>query len=102
MQWVDWGTSAPEKHKALAQLWVSELVTEQTRQISERNNADVIEIIRQSSAHGALRGRPVTFVSAIMEAMTGATMDFIIRDPKGADEYRRSGFDAFWNAIAKP
>ncbi len=102
MQWVDWGTSAPDKHKALAQLRVSELVTEQTRRISELNNADLIEIIRQSSAHGALRGRPVAFVNALMEAMAGATMDFIIRNPKEADDYRRSGFAAFWSAIAKP
>lgn len=100
-KFVDWGVAQPEKRRAMAQLAVSERLTEQSRSTGMQSFAHINEMIQTSVASGALRDQPPAFVSAIMSALAETTMDFIVREPADAQRYRQAGFDAFWNAIAQ-
>lgn len=100
-KFVDWGVAQPQKRRAMAQLAVSERLTEQTRATGMQSFADINTMIQASVASGALRDHPPAFLSAIMSALAETTMDFIAREPGEAERYRQAGFDAFWNAIAR-
>ena len=99
-QYVRWGVSYPQKRKVLAQLGVSDRITEQSKAAGMRAFTEINEMLQESVASGALRHRPPAFVGAIMASLAETTMDFMARDPAHADDYATSGFEAFWNAIA--
>ena len=42
----------------------------------------------------------MSFVASIMNALTEATMDFMIQDPANAKKHCKAGFEALWRAIA--
>ena len=90
----------PEKRKVVAQLGVSDRITEQTKAAGMRSFTEINAMLAESVASGALRNVPPTFVGAIMGSLAETTMDFMARDPARADDYAMSGFEAFWNAIA--
>lgn len=100
-RFVDWGVAQPHKRRAMAQLAVSERLTDHTRSTGMQSFADINAMIQASVASGALRDHPPAFLSAVMGALAETTMDFIAREPANAERYRQAGFDAFWNAIAR-
>jgi AcrR family transcriptional regulator len=101
-QYVRWGVSYPQKRKVLAQLGVSDRITEQSKVAGMRAFTEINEMLQESISSSALRDRPPAFVGAIMASLAETTMDFMARDPTHADAYTTSGFEAFWNAIATP
>ncbi|MGH8447299.1 MAG: TetR/AcrR family transcriptional regulator [Solimonas sp.] len=100
-RYVDWGVAHPAKRKAMAQLAVSDRISEQTRAVMMRSFAEMNELLGDTLAHGPLRGCPDNFVGALMGAMAETTMEFMSREPKSAERYADAGFEAFWNAVAK-
>lgn len=100
-KYVDWGVGNPQKRKALAQLDVSDRITAQSKAAGMEAFAEVNAMMQESIASGLLRDHPPAFVSAIMSALMETTMNFMARDPEQAERYAGSGFDVFWNAIAK-
>jgi AcrR family transcriptional regulator len=98
--YVNWGVRSPQKRKALAQLGVSERISEETKAAGMRAYADINAMIEESIGDGALRNIPPAFVSAILSSLAQTTMEFIARDPRQTKRYIDSGFEAFWNAIA--
>jgi len=100
-KYLDWGVAYPDKRKVLAQLGVSDRITPHTRAAGALVFSELTALLDESIAGGALRDHPADFVSAIMSALAETTMDFMIRDVARAAQYSESGFDAFWNAIAK-
>jgi AcrR family transcriptional regulator len=99
-QFVDWGVAHPHKRRAMAQLSVSDRLTEHARATGMQAFADVNVLLDESIASGTLRDHPPAFVAAILAALAETTMDFIAREPADAERYRNAGFEAFWNAIA--
>jgi AcrR family transcriptional regulator len=99
-QYVHWGVSFPEKRKVLAQLGVSDRITEQSKATGMRAFAQINAILQESIAGGALRDLPPAFAGGIMGALAETTMDFMAKDSGRAEDYAASGFEAFWNAIA--
>ena len=98
-RWVDWGTSKPARRRALAQLNVPDRISEASRAASMERSAMGIEIVRRASADGALKDQSIEFVGSIFEALAGATMDFMIRDPRNAEAYRDAVFDTLWKGL---
>ncbi|PLZ03950.1 TetR family transcriptional regulator [Burkholderia sp. WAC0059] len=99
LAYVGWGCAHPEKRRAIARLGLSERITEATRTTGNQAFAEISATMQTAAALGRLRDCPPGFVGAIMNSLADATMDFIVRDPAGAEHYRAAGFDAFWNAI---
>lgn len=98
--WVNWATLEPDKRRALAQLSVSDEITQQSREIGHRSMAGVAALLERSRENGPMRGAPLGLVANLLNAAAEATVDFILVDPANADTHRQTGFDAMWRMIA--
>ena len=100
-KYVNWGVAHPHRRRALAQLSVSDRITERTRAAVTEAMGDLGNIVDDSIAAGILRDQPPAFVSAIMGSLAETTVDFMMREPAQAEQYSVYGFEAFWHAVAK-
>ncbi|CAH0339153.1 TetR/AcrR family transcriptional regulator [Rhizobium sp. CECT 9324] len=98
-RWTDWGVSNPSKRRALAQLGVSDQITEASRKAVAVVAGPAVAIVHRARSAGALRDAPLAYVGALVETMAGATIDFIIHDPGHAEGVRDAGFEALWQAL---
>jgi AcrR family transcriptional regulator len=99
-RWLRWATAFPEKHRALAQLEVSDEITSATHQTASQALAGIAWLLERSRENGPMRDAPLAFVVALAGAIAEATIDFTLRDPDNADAHARTGFDALWRMIA--
>jgi AcrR family transcriptional regulator len=98
--WLRWATSEPDKRRALAQLSVSDEISQQSRAIGRRAMAGVAALLERSREKGVLRTAPPGLVANLINAVAEATVDFIILDPANAEAHRTTGFDAMWRMIS--
>ena len=98
--WLRWAAAHPEKRRALAQLDVCDEVTAATHQAASQAMTGVARIVERSRAGGPMRDAPLGFVVALANALAETTIDYILRDPGGADGFGSAGFDALWRLIA--
>jgi AcrR family transcriptional regulator len=98
--YVNWGVADPGKRKVVAQLSVSERITEQSRAAGMAGFTDLNAFLSQSIGSKLLRQQPAAFVGSILGAIAETTMEFMVRDPARAEQYSQAGFEAFWNALA--
>jgi hypothetical protein len=47
-----------------------------------------------------MKRAPMPFVSAMMNSVAEATMDFIVSDPAHADAHGKAAFEALWRMVA--
>lgn len=92
--WTHWGAKNPTKRRALAQLSVSDEISSVSRKAAAQYAAPTIDLIIRASASGALRDAPARYVTALVEAMASTTTDFMISEPRKADELSLAGFQA--------
>ena len=97
--WADWAMAFPEKRRALVQLGVSDEITPATRTTGHKTMAKIAELMERCRANGPMRDAPMSFVSAIMNSLADATMDFMIQNPAHADRHCKAGFDALWRIL---
>ena len=100
-RYIDWGHTHAPLRKAMGQLAVSERISPTTKEIGTAAFSDVAGLLDELAATGALRGQSLEFVGAVMESIAETTLTFIAREPARVDDYRRSGFEAFWGAVSK-
>ena len=98
--WMRWALNNPEKRRALAQLGVSDEITPETRAKGHQLMSGIADVIKHTRADGPMRDAPLPFVSAMLNALAEATMDFMISDPTNADEHCRVGIEAAWRLLA--
>jgi len=98
--WMYWALSNPDKRRALAQLAISDEITPASRAAGHKTMASIGNLMEKSRAKGHMRDAPIGFVSAIMNSVAEATMDFMVHDPTNADKHCKVGFDAIWRVIA--
>lgn len=97
--WMTWALSSPEKRRALAQLGVSEEIKPETRAAGHKTMAGIAELMERSRANGPMRTAPMGFVTALMNSVAEATMDYMVQDPKNAKKHCKAGFDALWRML---
>jgi AcrR family transcriptional regulator len=98
-RYVSWGVVNPQKRKVLAQLGVSERVTEQSKAAGMVGFTELNAFLSRSVGSKILRQQPAAFVGSLLGAIAETTMDFMSRDPPRAEQYSQAGFEAFWNAL---
>ena len=98
--WMHWAMSNPDKRCALAQLSISDEITPASRAAGHKTMVSIGKLVEKSRANGPMRDAPIGFVSAIMNSVAEATMDFMVQDPTSADKHCKVGFDAIWRVIA--
>jgi AcrR family transcriptional regulator len=98
--WMNWAVSYPEKRRALAQLGVSDEITQETRAAAHRTMAGVAGLLEHIRASGPMRKVPMGFVVAIMNSVAEATIDFMTEDSSHARKHCTEGFEALWRMVA--
>jgi AcrR family transcriptional regulator len=97
--WMGWAVTNPEKRHALAQLGVSDEITQASRAAGHKTMAGIGELMERSRANGPMLNAPMSFVVAIMNSVAEATMDFMVQDPANAKKHSKAGFDALWRML---
>jgi AcrR family transcriptional regulator len=99
-RWLHWATTNPEKRRALAHLAVSDDITAESHRIVSAGFSGVAELLERSRADGPMRDAPLSFVLALMTAITETTIDSMMSEPAHADVNRQLAFDAMWRMLA--
>jgi len=98
-RWLTWGVEAPEKRRALAQLVVSEEITEASRRKGHEIMASMARIMDRSRESGPMKEAPLDLVVAMMSAMAETAIDYVLQNPGRAEESRQHAFDALWRMV---
>jgi AcrR family transcriptional regulator len=97
--YVNWGVAYPDRRKALAQLRVSDRLTQETKTAGQASFGEFEGLARQAMADGVLRDCPLEFLSAAIGALAEMTMELMAANPRGAAKYRSQGFALLWSGI---
>ena len=62
--------------------------------------AGLAELMERVRAGGAMRDVAMAFVSATINSLAEATMDFMVLDRANAKKHCKVGFEAAWRALA--
>ncbi len=97
--WLEWAVSNVDKHRALAQLTVSDEISPESRAVGHRMMAGVADLLDRCRADGPMRSAPLGLVASLLNAVADATVDFMIAHPKQAEAHRGMAFEAAWRMI---
>jgi AcrR family transcriptional regulator len=101
-RYVNWGIANPEQRKVLAQLQVSEVLTEDSRDAGSAPFVEFQTIIRDAIEQRLFRNDlPVELISKSLAALVEATIDLTVSNASKAKNYRDSGFQMFWAGITR-
>jgi AcrR family transcriptional regulator len=99
-RYIAWGAAQPEQRTAMAQLSVSDRITDDSRLEGESLFGDIGRLFEVGVAEGVLHPQPAGFSAGIVTAVAETTLAFMHRDPGSAVAYRKAGFDTLWRALA--
>ena len=94
-----WAMSAADKRRTLAHLRVCNDITPANIAAGHKIMAGVAAMIERGRAGGPMKNTPLPFVIGILNALTDATVEFMLQDPANADAHGIAGFEALWRAI---
>jgi AcrR family transcriptional regulator len=101
-RYVNWGIANPEQRKVLAQLQVSEVLTEDSRDAGSAPFVEFQTMIRDAIEQRLFRNDlPVELISKSLAALVEATIDLTVSNASKAKNYRDSGFQMFWAGITR-
>jgi AcrR family transcriptional regulator len=101
-RYVNWGIANPKQRKVLAQLQVSEVLTNESRDAGGAPFVEFQIMIRDAIEQRVFRNDlPVELISKSLAALVEATIDLTVSNRSKAKQYRASGFQMFWVGITK-
>ena len=101
-RYLGWGIANPKQRKVLAQLQVSEVLTEESRNAGSAPFVEFQIMIRDAMEQRVFRNdAPVELISRSLAALVEATIDLTVSNPSKARQYRDGGFQMFWAGITK-
>ncbi len=101
-RYVKWGIANPKQRKVLAQLHVSEVLTNESRDAGSAPFVEFQIMIRHAIEQRIFRNDlPVELISKSLAALVEATIDLTVSNPSKANKYRDSGFQMFWAGVTK-
>ncbi len=99
---IDWGTSNPDKRKALRQLSVSEKITEASQKAGHALFDDLQAMVENGFKTGILREQPIFFLGGVVQTLADMVLEMASRDPAKTGQYKQLGWEALWGALARP
>jgi AcrR family transcriptional regulator len=101
-RYVKWGIANPGQRKVLAQLQVSEVLTQESRDAGSAPFVEFQTMICDAIEQRIFRNDlPVELISRSLAALGEATIDLTASSPSKARHYRDSGFQMFWAGVTK-
>jgi AcrR family transcriptional regulator len=101
-QYVKWGIANPERRKVLAQLYVSEVLTKESKEAGSAPFVEMHNMIRDAIEARVFRNDlPVELILKSLGALVEATIDLMASHRSEAKRYRDGGFQMYRAAIAR-
>jgi AcrR family transcriptional regulator len=100
-QYLTWGIKNPSQHKALQQMTVWGGLTKESKHAGTAPFLEIEKMAEDAVARHLFLDRPLEFIAAAMSALAETTMDFMRRDPKQSNMYRKQGFEMLWAGITR-
>ena len=97
--WIEtmhWAMECPAERKVSAQLNLSEVVTDATRERTREEGNAVAQAMLELAARGAFKDFPAAFAGAAISAMQDAVRTAVANNPKQKKVLVEKGFEAFW------
>lgn len=103
-RYVRWGVAHPGKLRVLAQLKVSDELSDESRAAGMAPFARLEAVAQECMRRGLVVERPMEFLGAMLTAMAETTVGYIAQagDAEPAFDYAEAGFEIFWQGIAVP
>lgn len=98
--YIDWGLANPIQNKAVNQLTVSSVITEESQKRSYELFPDV-SVVEGFANNGVFAGN-TEFANTVFTAVAEATMEYCARHPKEGEKCKRMGFAALWKICENP
>lgn len=98
--YLHWAMESPMRRKVSMKLGLSDRVTPETKAIAMQGRAEIERMLDDLSKRSGARELAPGFISALMQSMQEATMEFGAKFPKERKTYIEKGFLAFWKAVS--
>ena len=99
---IDWNVDHGAQSKAMRQLAVSDLITDESRQAGSAAFREIEALFAAVISKSALKEEGIAFVGSFLQTLAETTAQFITQQPERRDHYKHLGFTMFWNAINAP
>lgn len=99
-RYVGWGVANPQKFKVMAQLRVSDQVTDESRAFGLAPFAEIEHLASDCIRRKIIRYYPVPFIGAMLGGLAETTMVFVAEAKDSRVDYCAAGFETFWQGIA--
>ncbi len=97
--YIQWGVGNPAKFKVMAELRISDKITEETKAVGYEPFAEIERIAKDCIKKKQIRNYPFPFIAAIMGSLAETTMAFVAQGGTSGKAYYAYGFDVFWRGI---
>lgn len=98
-EWIDWGVDHPEAFKAMAQLEVSDKLSQEAREEGLKICGDAAQIFDSIAFEGLPDQLSGIFFNALSTAIAQATIDFAISHPEHTEASKAAAFDMVWKGL---
>jgi AcrR family transcriptional regulator len=99
--YVQWGVANPEQQTVLKQIQVWSGLTQESKQAGSAPFTEIQRMAEDAVSQRIYKDIPQAFIQAALVALAEMTMDFMVRDPEGAEMYRTAGFEMLWAGITR-
>ncbi len=99
--YLAWGVKNPSQHKVLQQITVWGGLTKESKYAGTAPFLEIEKMAEAAVARRVFLERPLEFIAACLNALADTTIDFVRRNPKQADMYRKQGFEMLWAGITR-
>jgi AcrR family transcriptional regulator len=100
-RYVQWGVSNPARFKVMAELRISDKITEESKAVGYEPFAEIEHLARECIKKKQIRDYPFPFIAAIMGGLAETTMGFVAKGGQTGIDYCEKGFEVFWRGIAE-
>jgi AcrR family transcriptional regulator len=101
-RYMKWGIGNPKQRKVLAQLQVSEVLTQESIDAGSAPFVEFQTMISHAIEQRLFRNDlPVELISKSLTALVETTIDLTASNPSKTKHYGDSGFQMFWSGVTK-
>jgi len=99
--YVQWGVASPGQQRVLKQIQVWGGLTEESKRAGFAPFTEIQRMAEDAVTQKIYKDLPQAFIEAALAALAEMTMEFMVREPKRAEEYQTTGFEMLWAGITR-
>ncbi len=99
--YVDWGGQNRDRLETMHKIKVWEGLNPEVADQLAARFAQLYQLTENAIKQGVFNDTPFMFLIAMLSAQAETTMNFIRQFPGESEEYKKRGFEVFWNGFAR-